>query len=117
MARPAPFGTSVQARPSRVSRNALQASCPRTVAQAGRLGACRLGVGDVHAFDYFESDTSVDARNVAVEGHSSYGKVILIAYKPGWTIASSADPARAAPGARRERRTNRRIALDGRRLP
>jgi hypothetical protein len=44
-------------------------------------------VGAVDAFDYFESDTSVDARNVGVEGQSSYGKAILIAYKPGWTTA------------------------------
>jgi hypothetical protein len=74
-------------------------------------------VGAVHAFDYFESDTSLDARNVAVEGLSSFGKAILIAYNAGWTIASSADPARAAPGELVENVTNRRIALDGRRLP
>jgi hypothetical protein len=55
-----------------------------------------MGAG--HAFDYFESDMSVDAGNVGVEGHSSYGKAILIAYKPGWTIGSSGDLARAAPG-------------------
>jgi hypothetical protein len=30
---------------------------------------------------------SVDAKNAGVEGHSSYDKAILIAYKPGWTIA------------------------------
>ena len=81
-----------------MSRKALQASSPRAVAQAGRLGSLPPGRGCGHAFDYFESDMSVDARNVGVEGHSSYGKAILIAYKPGWTIASSADPARAAPG-------------------
>lgn len=82
MPRPAPFGSRVQARPS----SGCHASrCgPRhrvAVAQAGRLGSLRLGVGAGHAFDYFESDTSVDARNVGVEGHSSYGKAIVIAWE------------------------------------
>ena len=88
MPRPAPFGSRVQARPSRGCH--ARRCWPRHRGQSRKLddwGACRLGVGDVHAFDYFESDTSVDARNVAVEGHASYGKVILIAYKPGWTTA------------------------------
>ena len=42
-----------------------------------------MGVDAGHAFDYFESDMSVDARNVGVEGHSSYGKAILIALRVG----------------------------------
>jgi len=68
MPRPAPFGSRLQARPSRrVSRKALQASSRRAVAQAGRLGSLPLGVGAGHGFDYFESDTSVDARNVGVK--------------------------------------------------
>jgi hypothetical protein len=41
------------------------------------------------ALDYFETDKSVDAKQVGVEGHSRYGKAALIAmaYDPRFAIA------------------------------
>jgi hypothetical protein len=71
---------------ARVWRAALLASSPRAVAQAGRLRSLAPGRGCRPLIRLFWNP-SVDARNVGVEGHSSYDKAILIAYKPGWTIA------------------------------
>jgi len=34
--------------------------------------------GDSRAIDYFETDKSVDARQVGLEGHSRYGKAVLV---------------------------------------
>jgi hypothetical protein len=42
-------------------------------------------VGAGHAFDYLESVRRRQKR--WAEGHSSYDKAILIAFKPRWTIA------------------------------
>jgi hypothetical protein len=41
------------------------------------------------ALDYFETDKSVDAKQVGVEGHSRYGKAALVAmaYDPRFAIA------------------------------
>jgi hypothetical protein len=73
-----------------------------------------MGVGAGRAFDYFESDTSVDARCVGREGHSSYGEATLIAYESRNQLIRR--------GRRRgelveKRCSNWRIALDGRQLP
>ena len=38
----------------------------------GRWGASR-------ALDYFETDKSVDAKKVGIEGHSRYGKAAIVA--------------------------------------
>jgi hypothetical protein len=45
--------------------------------------------GASRALDYFETDKSVDARQVALEGHSRYGKatVVAMAYDPRFAIA------------------------------
>jgi hypothetical protein len=45
--------------------------------------------GASRALDYFETDKSVDARQVGIEGHSRYGKatVVTMAYDPRFAIA------------------------------
>jgi len=53
-------------------------------------GALRAwGWGASRALDYFETDKSVDARQVGIEGHSRYGKAVLVAmaYDPRFAIA------------------------------
>jgi (4-O-methyl)-D-glucuronate---lignin esterase len=53
-------------------------------------GALRAWVwGASRALDYFETDKSVDAKRVGIEGHSRYGKATLIAmaYDPRFAIA------------------------------
>jgi hypothetical protein len=45
--------------------------------------------GASRALDYFETDKSVDAKRVGIEGHSRYGKATLVAmaYDPRFAIA------------------------------
>jgi hypothetical protein len=45
--------------------------------------------GASRALDYFETDKSVDAKQVGIEGHSRYGKATLVtmAYDPRFAIA------------------------------
>ena len=45
--------------------------------------------GGSRAMDYFETDKSVDARQVGIEGHSRFGKTALVAmaYDPRFAIA------------------------------
>ena len=50
---------------------------PRKVDDWGALRAWAWGVS--RALDYFETDKSVDARQVGLEGHSRYGKATLVA--------------------------------------
>ncbi|MEO8597834.1 MAG: acetylxylan esterase [Candidatus Solibacter sp.] len=48
-------------------------------------GALRAwGWGASRAMDYFETDKTVDARRVAIQGHSRYGKaaIVAMAYEP-----------------------------------
>jgi hypothetical protein len=53
----------------------------------GALRAWAWGAG--RAMDYFETDRSVDAKQVCIEGHSRFGKatVVTMAYEPRFAIA------------------------------
>ncbi|MSV27824.1 MAG: acetylxylan esterase [Bryobacterales bacterium] len=67
---------------------------PRKVDDWGSLRA--WGWGASRAIDYFETDPSVDANHIAIEGHSRYGKAALVAmaYEPRmWTayVSSSGE--------------------------
>ena len=50
---------------------------PRKVDDWGALRAWAWGAS--RALDYFETDKSVDAKRVGLEGHSRYGKVTIVA--------------------------------------
>lgn len=60
---------------------------PRKPDDWGALRAWAWGAS--RALDYFETDKSVDARQVGLEGHSRYGKATLVAmaYDPRFAIA------------------------------
>lgn len=60
---------------------------PRKVDDWGALRAWAWGAS--RALDYFETDASVDARQVGVEGHSRYGKatIVAMAYDQRFAIA------------------------------
>jgi len=60
---------------------------PRKLDDWGALRAWAWGAS--RALDYFEADKSVDARQVGLEGHSRYGKAVLVtmAYDPRFAIA------------------------------
>jgi len=60
---------------------------PRKPEDWGALRAWAWGAS--RALDYFETDKSVDPRQVGIEGHSRYGKAALVAmaYDPRFAIA------------------------------
>jgi hypothetical protein len=60
---------------------------PRKLDDWGALRAWAWGAS--RAMDYFETDKSVDARQIGIEGHSRYGKAALVtmAYDPRYAIA------------------------------
>jgi hypothetical protein len=67
---------------------------PRKLDDWGALRAWAWGAS--RAIDYFETDPAVDAKHIAIEGHSRYGKAALVAmaYDPRmWTayISSSGE--------------------------
>jgi hypothetical protein len=55
----------------------------------GSLAAWSWGLS--RAIDYFETDKSVDAKRLGVEGHSRYGKAAIVAgaFEPRWAIVFS----------------------------
>jgi hypothetical protein len=77
---------------------------PRKVDDWGALRAWAWGVS--RALDYFETDKAVNARQVALEGHSRYGKATLVAmaYEPRLAIAFVSSS--GAGGAKLHRRNN-----------
>ena len=67
---------------------------PRKPDDWGALRAWAWGAS--RAIDYFETDKAVDAKHIAIEGHSRYGKaaVVAMAYEPRmWTayVSSSGE--------------------------
>jgi hypothetical protein len=60
---------------------------PRKLDDWGALRTWAWGASRV--LDYFETDKSVDAKRVGIEGHSRYGKatVVAMAYDPRFAIA------------------------------
>ena len=60
---------------------------PRKPDDWGSLKAWAWGAS--RALDYFETDKSVDAKKIAIEGHSRYGKAALVtlAYEPRMATA------------------------------
>jgi hypothetical protein len=67
---------------------------PRKVDDWGALRAWAWGASRV--IDYFETDKAVDAKHIAIEGHSRYGKaaIVALAYEPRmWTayVSSSGE--------------------------
>jgi hypothetical protein len=63
-----------------------------------------MGLGCKRALDYFETDKSVDAKKVAIEGHSRFGKAALVAmaYEP--RLATGFISSSGAGGAKLHRR-------------
>lgn len=70
----------------------------------GALRAWAWGVS--RAIDYFETDKAVDAKRIALEGHSRYGKATLVAmaYEPRLAVAFVSSS--GAGGAKIHRRNN-----------
>ncbi len=75
---------------------------PRKLDDWGALRAWAWGAS--RALDYFESDKSVDAREVGIEGHSRYGKAALVAMAYDQRFAIAYISSSGEGGARLHRR-------------
>ncbi len=77
---------------------------PRKVDDWGALRAWAWGLS--RALDYFETDKTINAKQVALEGHSRYGKATLVtmAYEPRLAVAFVSSS--GAGGAKIHRRNN-----------
>lgn len=77
---------------------------PRKADDWGALRAWAWGVS--RALDYFETDKAVNAKQIALEGHSRYGKATLVAmaYEPRLAVAFVSSS--GAGGAKIHRRNN-----------
>ena len=75
---------------------------PRKLDDWGALSA--WGWGASRALDYFETDKAVDARRVAIQGHSRYGKAALVTMAFDERFATGYISSSGAGGAKLHRR-------------
>jgi hypothetical protein len=75
---------------------------PRKPDDWGALRAWAWGAG--RAIDYFETDKSVDAKHVAIQGHSRYGKAAVVTMAYDGRIAIAFVSSSGEGGARLHRR-------------
>jgi (4-O-methyl)-D-glucuronate---lignin esterase len=75
---------------------------PRKLDDWGALRAWAWGAS--RALDYFETDKSVDARQVGIEGHSRYGKATIVAMAYDRRFAIAFVSSSGAGGAKLHRR-------------
>ena len=75
---------------------------PRTLDDWGSLSA--WGWGASRALDYFETDKAVDAKRVAIQGHSRYGKAALVTMALDERFATGYISSSGAGGAKLHRR-------------
>jgi len=75
---------------------------PRGLDEWGALRAWAWGAS--RALDYFETDKNVDAKRVGLEGHSRYGKAVLVAMAYDQRFAIAYVSSSGAAGAKLHRR-------------
>jgi GH35 family endo-1,4-beta-xylanase len=75
---------------------------PRGLDEWGALRAWAWGAS--RALDYFETDKTVDAKRVGLEGHSRYGKAVLVAMAYDQRFAIAYVSSSGAAGAKLHRR-------------